>query len=390
MSVLIPTKHRPDFVSKIIWSLREQSTQHGFELIISDNFQDPRKKVESDSITDLDWANVFTPPQYLSMVDNWNFLLSKAKGEYIMFFTDKMILLPGMISFVEQELNREPVDILNWVDEKWLPKSYADYFGPGWLVKADISTSGQFDPLEELQIKALGKNRRRTQTPSQYARGKVCFGVYSRSLIERICASAGKLFHDISPDYTSMILGLSHAKSAAEIKTPGVIHINTDISNGGLCDTNPQHALDFFQELEHGDQMITSMPTPGLYASTHNSILSDYMRMKDLYALDYEIGMENWFVEIGYDLFRDEMNWRSEEEKTEQQGLYIEKLREWWPDEYGNIMQKVEQLRPPTRHVLVESYLAIKKRFREWLLGPSLPPGSIKHRSIESAWKTFI
>ena len=100
--------------------------------------------------------------------------------------------------------------------------------------------------------------------------------------------------------------------------------------------------------------------------------------------------MENWFVEIGYDLFRDEMNWRSEEEKTEQQGLYIEKLREWWPAEYGNIMQKVEQLRPPTRHVLVESYLAIKKRFREWLLGPSMPPGSIKHLSIESAWKAII
>ena len=92
---------------------------------------------------------------------------------------------------------------------------------------------GPYDPREALQIRASCHKQRNHYNSSEYTKGKICFGAYSRELVDKTLRTFGQLFHNISPDYSSMVLASVIAESAYELEDAGVVHINSKISNGG-------------------------------------------------------------------------------------------------------------------------------------------------------------
>lgn len=325
-SLVYPTRHRPKFIEMALAFLEKENYKN-FEVIVSDNYTDASLSCEEyckkSSLINIKYVR---PPAPVGMVENWNFALQQATGDYVFYFTDKMFLLPGTLIFIAEILAENQVDIVSWVDDKYSTSRMPDYFGKG------IYTEGcsvvppekkfiEYDPKDELKKKVLAEVSRNEQDASHYARGKICFGGYKRDLIDKILDRADNLFHNIGPDYTSMILGLSLATSAIEIRPSGIVHVNTDLSNGGQGSISDEFALSFLKSLDGSDSFFDDMLVPHLYSSTHNLVARDYISLKRKFDFDYQLNAVNWLVYITEDLDFIGRIWSSHEVKTRHRQL---------------------------------------------------------------------
>ncbi len=315
-SLVYPTRHRPAFVAQALGFLERQQYKD-FEIIVSDNFIDPtlscEKQCRDASLTNLKYVR---PLAQLSMVENWNYALQFATGDYVCYFTDKMFLLPHTLSLASLSIEASQSDIVTWVDDEYYPTELPNYFGEGTYTKAAPSVLNgtdfvEYDPREELSKKGRADVSRSEQDKSSYARGKICFGAYSIELCQRIVAKCGNLFHNLSPDYTSMILGCSMATTAAESSLGGIVHLQTDLSNGGKSSTRDDLLLTFLHELGCAEEIIANLLVPGLYCAGHNSVAHDYLALRARYGLDFAFDRINWLVYITEDVDLDRREWSS-------------------------------------------------------------------------------
>lgn len=315
-SLIYPTRDRPHFI-KMALNFLERQDFHDFEVIVSDNYSIKSLSCEehcrSANIKEIKYVH---PSQELGMVENWNYALKFATGDYICYFTDKMFLLPGTLRRAANALSSNPVDIVTWVDNKFTPLTYLDYFGQGnyTLTKSTVSKSNDFecfDPREALDRKGAAMVARNRQTASEYARGKICFGAYSNNLIKKIEHKSDKLFHNISPDYTSMVLGCTTASTAMELQNSGIVHLNTDLSNGGKTEYSDDLALAYICSLENSSQIQGGYLVPGLYSSVHNAVTHDYLSLKERFSLNFSFDKINWLVHITNDIESPKRKWSS-------------------------------------------------------------------------------
>jgi hypothetical protein len=262
------------------------------------------------------------------MVSNWNFSLSKASGDYICFFTDKMMLLPDTLQNLADILSHEQHDIVSWIYDRYNPDSYDDFLGPGLHISAknffyegEEYLPGPYDPKEILQKKADCHKPRSHLNSSEFTRSKICFGAYSRKLVDKAIRIFGQLFHNISPDYSSMILASVIAENAYELEDAGIVHINSNISNGGKNTTHDDNCLKYIKSIEKDCPILPSLPVPKLYSSLHNCVLHDYTTLKEKCSLEYEIDITEWLVQINQDLHLKSRIWSSDEVEKEQKEI---------------------------------------------------------------------
>ena len=349
-SLVYPTRHRPDFVTQALAFARQQGVSEHFEVIVCDNFIDPALSCERVCMeSGLSNIRYVRPPAPLGMVDNWNFAVQFATGEYVCVFTDKIFLLPGALDRIDRALQHmNNPEIISWVSDAFQPSRYPDYFGAGeyTATQADEATAAPaiaFDPMEALQIKCRGDVSRYEQTPSQYCRGKMVFGAYARPLISRIVAKYGQLFLDISPDYTSMVLALAEAKSACELSSSAVVSIATDISNGVLTSTNDALSLKYLQLLSGDlDDMMSNTLVPGLYASQANIVSHDYLAVQRRYGIDVALDVQNWLVHCIEDLSRPDRVWSSPQVEEEQTAIMHRFIGTLAPDDQRGVINRLE------------------------------------------------
>lgn len=349
-SLVYPTRHRPDFVAQALAFVAQQGDAENFEVIVCDNVIDESlscEKVCTESgLTNIRYVR---PPAPLGMVDNWNYAVQFATGDYVCIFTDKIFLLPGALDRVDRALRyMEEPEIISWVSDAFQPSRYPDYFGAGQYTatqadEASAEPAVAYDPMEALRIKCRGDVSRYEQTPSQYCRGKMVFGAYSRALIERIVTKYGQLFLDISPDYTSMVLALAEAKSACELSSSAVVSIATDISNGVLTSTNDALSLKYLKLLS-GDinDMMANTLVPGLYASQANIVSHDYLAVQRRYGIDVDLDVRNWLVYCIEDLSRPDRVWSSADVEQSQTAIMHGFVGALPPDDQVAVISKLE------------------------------------------------
>lgn len=326
-SLVYPTRHRPEFIRQALRILEGQGHQ-SFEVVVSDNYLDAELSCE-EICRETSVANVryVRPPRPLGMVENWNHALQFATGDYVCYLTDKIFVLPGALRRVERAIDAAGgPEIVSWISDAYNPQSYDDYFGVGQYVRvvSDLESGRYqpFSPTTDLDRRGRADISRGEQSTSAYCRGKLVFGAYRRELIERIVTRCGALFHNISPDYTSMVLGMSEAREAIEMASSCVVSINTDISNGMLSDTSDAAALGFLSSLAGGaDGILPSLMVPGLYASMHNWVAHDFLTMQATYDLAFEFNRTNWLVYCTEDIFRPGRQWSEPRVEAEQKGL---------------------------------------------------------------------
>lgn len=326
-SLVIPTRHRPEYVRE---ALRYAAKQIGsFEVIVADNWIDPTqsaKKVFDEA--GLVQATYVRPPEPLGMVENWNFALEHARGEYVLFFTDKNILLPGALTRLAAVIDQHPAELYNWTGDSFTPLNYGLPFGAGFYGKSRTASAPRvMEARSILELKASGMTPRERSSALEYALGKICFGAFRRSLIDRVIHRFGKLFFPISPDYTSMILGLHQTQNVVDVGWSGVLQINTLISNGLLCSTDDLAAESFLKSVGSYGDLQRHGVAPGLYTSVAANVAFDYVRLNGLFNLGLEIDPRYWLGQAWAEVSAPNRVWSSAAVRESQREILLSAMR---------------------------------------------------------------
>lgn len=279
-SIVIPTRDRPQVMGYCLQSVLDQ-TFTDFEVIVCDNSLD---RPCADVVARFDDKRVryIVPEKPLGMPDNWEFAVEHARGRFVGVVIDKTVLLPNALQYCFDVLQRTPADIVSWWSEGFTPKDESVSLDEGTYVSAFAAAPPKAFYTNAELVRRFSLRMSRSHEGSHYFFGKICFGFYSSELLDRIRASAGRIFFPISPDYTSMISALFHAERAIDLGRPLQLSFHLSISNGRNTQINPAAALNYLRSVDPSLDALSQLPVPKLYASTHNLVAFDYVSMQAL------------------------------------------------------------------------------------------------------------
>ena len=117
ISIVIPTRDRPELVKYSLYYLTQQSFKN-FEVIVVDNFINASCKNEFDVYQNDQRFKYFQPETPLAMSDNWEYAIAKARGEYVTVISEKYLFRNDALEVLNQILNTKPADLVTWWNEK--------------------------------------------------------------------------------------------------------------------------------------------------------------------------------------------------------------------------------------------------------------------------------
>ena len=127
-SIVIPTRHRPEFIKTSLIFLKKQRYKN-FEVIICDNYTDKnlscKKVCNKGGVKNLQYIRPKSP---LGMVENWNYALKFVSGDYVIYLTDKMFLLENTLYNLNKVIEKTKAEIVNWIDDMYTPVEFNNYF----------------------------------------------------------------------------------------------------------------------------------------------------------------------------------------------------------------------------------------------------------------------
>lgn len=328
-SFVCPTRNRQLLASNFA-KFALPLVRENIQIVVSDNSDKEIDRSELRKFCESANIEYVRPPRVLTMTEHWNFALDYANGDYIGFFTDKMVPIPSSLISVFQLLESLKVshDIVSWNANSFTPHDFAAALGPGAYtrLRQQRLVSETFDPQMVLRSKIENVCHRSKESMSEYARGKICFGMYSRGLVARAQAECGALFHPFAPDYSSASIGLSLAKSGVHFQIPCACQINLPISNGALFAAHDEHAR-HFMESQPGTS-LSDLPVPGLYSSVSNLVAHDWATYSRLSGIPEVIDLVDWIDPIFDDVTTSKRIWSSKENYLEQMGCLKIVLKE--------------------------------------------------------------
>lgn len=280
--VVIPTRNRPSFLRAALNSLVNQS-DHDFSVVVSDNSDDDESGSVCREFSNKLKLRYQRADRTLSMVDNWNFGLSGANAEFVAVMIDKTVWNPGVVRTVRKTVQDfGNVNVISWGNEAYYGDS--EGCGAGLYVpnQSNYEPAQQVDLLEKLRERREFKVSRVAQTSSFYCLGKICFGVYSAVLIDRIRSRHNSLFHPLSPDYTSLTLASLYSTNAIQLGAPMQLSFQISTGSGGGAARNPWKALDYLQSVDPQLACLSRLPVPGLYQSAENCCAFDLVQFDDV------------------------------------------------------------------------------------------------------------
>ena len=330
ISIVVPTRNRPQYIRYALESLRLQ-TFDDFEVIVCDNHTGTSSKPIFETYADERFRYV-VPPQPLSMHANWEYAVNQAQGQFVSVLIDKTVLRPHAIAALAAATKTHPADLYSWGNDAFsLSNEASGDTGPGFLVSSEPGKApAYFDPKAEMKRRLIF-NIRLGREGGNYSWGKICFGAYSQALIARIKSDSGVLFAPVAPDYTSMAAALRTADSAVDINSPLLVSLVTAVSNGMAFASDAGQAKKFLREYDPDLAFLKDLPIPDLYASVHNLIGFDYRMFfsHDGRGRTYveQVNMYNLVKRVREDMGRIQF-WPSKSERTEQYRLLNAARRE--------------------------------------------------------------
>lgn len=113
-SVLMPTRNRASLLRSSLLTAVDQRFQD-YEIVVSDNNStDDTKAVIEAFMKSSNKIRYVNPGRDLSMCDNWEYVLSQAKGRYIIYLCDDDALTFDSLSYIHDLLSRFEMNILVW------------------------------------------------------------------------------------------------------------------------------------------------------------------------------------------------------------------------------------------------------------------------------------
>jgi len=270
-SVVVPTRDRPDLLNFCLQSLAAQ-TFGDFEVIVSDNPVESPARESFDRWASADWRYVRAKDP-MPMHDNFEYGCAQASGDYVAVVIDKTALHPSALEVAHRALVAEPsADIVTWWNEGYDPIAEGHDLTGRFVPAAEVVPPTLYAPAAEL-ARRFANDARRGADPVHYVRGKIVFGAYSSVLLDRIRECAGRVFHPLTADYTSMVPACVLSNGGVDVGRPLLVSFNSARSNGRLAGIDPGHARRFVEAADAA--IVDALPIRGLYASVHNLVAYD-------------------------------------------------------------------------------------------------------------------
>jgi glycosyltransferase involved in cell wall biosynthesis len=306
-SVVIFTKNRSDIVGFALESVLQQSFSD-FEVIISDNddtdatskalaqYSDPRMRY-------------FRTNGKLSMVDNWEFGLSKARGEYVLSLTDRSALKSYALERIKSAIDEHQEDVYVWSHDLLYDSldhvSFCERHGTAQLI-----------PSRQVFNLFLTK-----QKSDQLPKG--LNSCHSKHLLQKIRDSTGgRLSLPAVPDYNFAFLTLSHSPRIVWLDEPLFVWGYGHLSNGGGLYQKSNTFTRFLNDIGLKEEDLFAY-VPIKTNGVHNIICNDLMKLKQAFP-DRFVGVDleavSYFVTC-----RQEINQWLEPEDP----LFSEKVAAW-------------------------------------------------------------
>jgi hypothetical protein len=314
LSIVVPTRDRPDFLRWCLTAAAAQ-TDSDYEVVVCDNATSTPVADVVGAVGDARFRYL-APEQPLSMIDNWERAVAAARGEFVAVVTDKMALGPGVVAAVRGASRVDP-EVLAWSNSAYRPIDESRDLGPGYFLEARSSEPGEFSLRASLE-RRLAFAVRRDRQGVDYFRGKIVFGAFRRDLLERIRERAGRVFHPIAPDYSSMAAAAAVGDRGLDVGRPLVVSFETARSNGKRQVGDLRHARAFLHETDPSDQIIDRLPIPGVYASMHNLVAFDMVNASRAAGSDLAaeaLNLPNLADRVAEDLLV--VRWRGDEARRE-------------------------------------------------------------------------
>ena len=138
------------------------------------------------------------PKKTLSAPEHFEYALQHATGDYVLYLTDKMMLLPDTLEVASHVIKKTNAEIVNWT---YVSYEAVDYLSPetNGVVKGEwpifLETGyEEYDSIKHLAFKSSGALSRSKESIRDYVKGKICFGCYSKDLINRILEITGSVY----------------------------------------------------------------------------------------------------------------------------------------------------------------------------------------------------
>lgn len=331
-SIVVPTQDRLELMALAVRYALAQN-YGDIELIVSDNsttddYKQKNKLALEGHIQDNRLLLV-SPPKVLSAPEHFEFALQYATGDYILYLTDKMMLLPDTLVRAEYVIRETGAEIVNWLDIGVSIEDFKKTTAPDALERLsgipNTSSFQIYDPASELKDKASGFLPRTSQGKKSYVTGKICFGCYSKELIERIKKHSGGLFGGVTHDYSAMVQGLCLSRKCVIMDSPGIVFVSlpVDKSLGMLTYLRSTAAINYYQSFSKPEAILSSLFVPNLYSSQHNMVASDYVKYLRLYNKSDLFIEKYWLRSIGLDLRVENRIWISDAESKSQRNIFI-------------------------------------------------------------------
>jgi glycosyltransferase involved in cell wall biosynthesis len=216
ISILLPTRNGGKYLKECVKTILSQSDKD-FELVISDNFSSDGTNDYLKTIIDKR-VRVVKPPSPLMMNEHFEFILKKAKGEWITVIGDDDGLMPYFFDLAHRLVAKwgKTYEII------FSPRAY--FFWPGVeniYGKSGVDykcTTNMSIESSRLSLQALMFGGESYFNFPQFYSGTL----FSKKKLEEIWSSHkdGNLFHSIIVDANSVALILLNNKRYLKIGTP--------------------------------------------------------------------------------------------------------------------------------------------------------------------------
>ncbi len=209
LSIVIPTRDRPDTLLYAIRSVLEQDFTD-LELVVSDNSTTPRTAELLAEIRDPR-LKVIQAGGCLSMAKNWMLALSRCEGQFVTYLGDDDALLPGGLTEVDRLLRRTGARALRW--------DFGTYIWPQVPLPGDAGVLVVSMARQLRRVDGRSRIRESGGAPGLKPIPMVLHGAVERTVLEQ-ARGRGDIFCGRYPDVHSGFVVAAVAGEFAEVTVP--------------------------------------------------------------------------------------------------------------------------------------------------------------------------
>src|SRR5580658_495513 len=278
ISIVIPTRDRPEFAALALEAIRRQSFQD-FEVIVSDNAL--HRRFEPDPrLFDGVRIRYVRPPKSVWMTDHWEFAVGQARGRYVGVLGDRNLLAPTALEHVAVEIRRDSPEVVSWQFGVFQP-SGSDLAGPGivtirWAPRSQNIKISAAEALDYLLAIYLDPNKPRDHQLE--IRGSIYHGVFSATLLAAIRSRYGRIFRFYAPDVNAQCVAMQIAREITCIQRPMELRI-AGPSNGVDVATRVSHLLATQREAASGASGTSPRLIPDVSTSISHLLACDLVAL---------------------------------------------------------------------------------------------------------------